>query len=100
MRQSSDREVAGQTCQTQTDAGRQDGLQPRIHQSGQYVHDAMRLLPEPESRGDSKRADQQIEQAARSKSQPCYDSKGRLPNSRSFREAILYHADKNPAAER
>jgi len=59
MRQSSDREVAGQTCQTQTDAGRQDGLQPRIHQSGQYVHDAMRLLPEPESRGDSKRADQQ-----------------------------------------
>ena len=60
----------------------------------------MRLLPKPKSRGDCKPADQQIQQAARRKPQPCHDSKGRLPNSQSFCETILYHADKNPAAER
>jgi hypothetical protein len=94
MRQPPYREVASQTGQAQTDDRRKDGLQPRVHQSGQHVHDAMRLLPKPESRGDCKPADQQIEQAAGGEPQSRNDSKCRPVNTWKP-SAIFYHVETN-----
>jgi hypothetical protein len=54
----------------------------------------MRLLPKPESRGDCKPADQEIEQAAGGEPQSRNDSKCRFPNNRCVHDAILYHAER------
>jgi hypothetical protein len=57
----------------------------------------MRLLPKPESRGDCKRADQQIEQAAGGEPQSRNDSKCRPPNTWNP-SAIFYHVETNQSA--